>query len=154
MDTTIKKTQAKVRKKLTEAQAQIDGGAYIAPSKITVAEWLDRWQKDCLRKVKDSTKQRYEMDIRLYIKPEIGRMQLSALKPSMITAFYSKMQQRLKSGGDWCNEQNFVFTNEAGQHLSMYMVYKYFKSIVKEMGLPQVRFHGLRHPDVKQATKK
>lgn len=288
------KTQAEVRKKLTEAQAQIDGGAYIAPSKITVTEWLDRWQKDCLRKVKDSTKQRYEMDIRLYIKPEIGGMQLSALTPSMITAFYSKMQdrglsaksirnmhgtlhkafqqakkesvikenpcadavlpetdapkremrplkdnelpeflkrirghkmeslyyaavftgmreseligltwdcidfqhgtvhlyrqlsrgrrkgeswtfttlknktnrtfappasvmntlkavrkqqaeQRLKCGGDWRNEQNFVFTNEAGQHLSMYMVYKYFKSIVKEMGLPQVRFHDLRH---------
>ena len=32
------------------------------------------------------------MDVRLYIKPEIGRMQLSALKPNMITAFYSKMQ--------------------------------------------------------------
>lgn len=62
-------------------------------------------------------------------------------------------EQRLKCGGDWCNEQNFVFTNEAGQHLSMYMVYKYFKSIVKEMGLPQVRFHDLRHPDVKHATK-
>ena len=55
------KTQAEVRKKLTEAQAQIDGGAYIAPSKITVEEWLDRWQKECLHSVKLTTRVRYEI---------------------------------------------------------------------------------------------
>lgn len=86
------KTQAEVRKKLTEAQAQIDGGAYIAPSKITVAEWLDKWQADYLRKVKASTKQRYEIDVRLHIKPALGKELLSKLSPSQITTMYNQEQ--------------------------------------------------------------
>lgn len=88
------KTQAEVRKKLTEAQAQIDGGAYIAPSKITVAEWLDKWQAECLSNLKQSTRTRYEKDIRLYIVPAIGKVKLNALKPDMIRAMNRKEFER------------------------------------------------------------
>ena len=38
-------------------------------------------------------------------------------------------------------------------HLTSVTIYNHFKAIVTEMGLPEVRFHDLRHPDVKQATK-
>ena len=88
------KTQAEVRKKLTEAQAQIDGGAYIAPSKITVAEWLNKWQAECLSSLKQSTRTRYEKDIRLYIIPAIGKVKLNALRPDMIRAMNRKEFER------------------------------------------------------------
>ena len=295
------KTQAEVRKKLTEAQAQIDGGAYIAPSKITVAEWLDKWQAECLSNLKQSTRTRYEKDIRLYIVPAIGKVKLNALKPDMIRAmnrkeferglseksianyngtlhaalqqavddkliqtnvcdnvkpprankpkaemhplkdnqvgqfirairgniyealFYTALftgmreseaiglswdcidfqngtvhlyrqlkreekkggeylfttlknrqertfkppmevisilksvkrqqaEQRLKCGECW-KDTGLVFTQADGSHIYARTVYNNFKSIVREIGLPEVRFHDLRHPDVKQATK-
>ena len=54
-------------------------------------------------------------------------------------------EARLRAGGFWDNEWNLVFTNEIGGHLCHHTVYKHFKKIVKELGLPDVRFHDMRH---------
>ena len=59
----------------------------------------------------------------------------------------------LKAGKSWNNPENLVFTNELGERLSTRTVYRTFKKVVVKMGLPEVVFHDLRHPDVKQATK-
>ena len=40
---------------------------------------------------------------------------------------------------------NLVFTNELGEHLTHLTVYKDFKRIVSDIGMPNVRFHDLRH---------
>ena len=40
------KTQAEVRKKLTEALSQIDREEYIEDSGMTVSQWLTIWQRD------------------------------------------------------------------------------------------------------------
>ena len=41
--------------------------------------------------------------------------------------------------------QNIVFTNEFGGHMKPKTLHKRFKAIVTEMGLPDMRFHDLRH---------
>ena len=41
------KTQKEVSQKLKAATTAIDEGTYIAPSKLTVGEWLDIWTKTC-----------------------------------------------------------------------------------------------------------
>ena len=40
---------------------------------------------------------------------------------------------------------NLVFTNEIGGHLTHGTVYKNFKRIISDLGLPEARFHDLRH---------
>jgi len=40
------KTQAEVRRKLTEIEVKIDKGSFIAPQKITLGEWIDIWLKE------------------------------------------------------------------------------------------------------------
>ena len=60
---------------------------------------------------------------------------------------------KLSHGQLFQNTDNLVFTNELGEHLATHTVWKQFKQIVSQLGLPEVRFHDLRHPDVKQATK-
>ena len=52
---------------------------------------------------------------------------------------------RLKAGEKWSNEENYVFTDELGQHLSKYTVYNNFKFYAAEAGIPATRFHDLRH---------
>lgn len=88
------KTQAEVRKKLTEAQAQIDGGAFVAPSKITVAEWGKTWLSDCLHGKNQETVSSYEAKLRLHILPAIGEKRLTELKPIVITHFYNQLQDK------------------------------------------------------------
>ena len=51
---------------------------------------------------------------------------------------------RLQCGECW-QETNLVFTQEDGRHIFARTVYNNFKKIVKGIGLPEVRFHDLRH---------
>lgn len=51
---------------------------------------------------------------------------------------------QLQAGPMWQNS-GFVFTNELGQHLIPYTVYRNFKDIVATIGRPDARFHDLRH---------
>lgn len=53
-------------------------------------------------------------------------------------------QQRLKCGPVW-EESGLVFTNPTGGHLSYRTVYDCFKRIVDTIGIPETRFHDLRH---------
>ena len=46
------KTQKEVNQKLKAATVAIDEGTYIAPSKMTVGEWLDIWSEEYLGDVK------------------------------------------------------------------------------------------------------
>ena len=50
-----------------------------------------------------------------------------------------------KAGCAWNNEWNLVFTNELGGFVSHATVYNNFKRIVKQLGIPEMRFHDLRH---------
>ena len=53
------------------------------------------------------------------------------------------MKQKL--GNEWMNTWNLVFTHENGAHLCPFTVYIRSKEIVRKLGLPEVRFHDLRH---------
>ena len=52
---------------------------------------------------------------------------------------------RLLVGPAWNNPDNLVFTDEMGSHLKHDMVYRNLKRIFTAMGVPNLRFHDLRH---------
>ena len=54
-------------------------------------------------------------------------------------------QNRLRLGYLWDNPLNLVFTTEIGRYIAFSTVYKRFKRIVAELGVPEARFHDLRH---------
>lgn len=66
---------------------------------------------------------------------------MSILKEEQIR----QKENRLKLGHMWDNPLNLVFTNTTGRYLAIVTVYKRFKKIVSEIGIPQARFHDLRH---------
>lgn len=57
----------------------------------------------------------------------------------------AQIEQRMKAGYLWQNKAGFVFTDENGEHLRHSAVYKQFKALAKQIGLPEARFHDMRH---------
>lgn len=60
---------------------------------------------------------------------------------------------KLAAGETWNNEDNLVFTDELGNHLIDNTVLKHFKRIVTMIGIPNTRFHDLRHTYATNALK-
>ncbi|MDE6591385.1 MAG: site-specific integrase [Oscillospiraceae bacterium] len=84
-------TQKEVRQKLAQAVTAIDDGTYTAPSKMTVGQWLDIWQRDYLGSVKPMTVLNYSQHIKNHIKPAMGAIKLEALNAHTIQGFYNSL---------------------------------------------------------------
>ena len=85
------KTQKEVSRKLKEATAAIDAGTYIAPSKMTLGEWLDIWTAEYLGGVKPSTLYSYKATVRNHLKPSLGALRLEELTTHAIQGFYNSL---------------------------------------------------------------
>lgn len=57
----------------------------------------------------------------------------------------AQLENQLRAGSAWENQENFVFTNELGQPLKHETIRVHFKKIATSIGLPDLRFHDLRH---------
>lgn len=65
-----------------------------------------------------------------------------------------QIERRLKAGSLWENAFDLVFTDAAGHHMAIQTVFLHYKRLVASIGLPESRFHDLRHPYVKLTTNK
>lgn len=77
-----------------------------------------------------------------------GKTRLLTPAPSVMKALQEQrrvqMEWRLKAGELW-EDSGLVFTDELGHHLSHVTVRKHFKKAVESIGIPETRFHDLRH---------
>ena len=85
------KTQKEVAQKLKEMALQVDQGSYKAPSRMTLKDWLEIWQKDYLSDVKESTAYLYGRNIALYIIPHLGAVKLDKLTTHQIQSMYNDL---------------------------------------------------------------
>lgn len=78
-----------------------------------------------------------------------GKSRRIAPAPTVFRVLRQQQRQqaewRLLAGELWDNRDNLVFTNELGGHLTQMTLYKHFKAIVRDIGLPDTRLHDLRH---------
>lgn len=56
-----------------------------------------------------------------------------------------QQDKQAKALGSVWADSGFVFVNELGEHLIMMTVYSSFKAVCQKIGLPNLRFHDLRH---------
>lgn len=89
-------TQEECARKLRKATVELDEGTYQEPSKLTISKWADVWLAEYCGSIKDTTLDKYDMHIRLNIKPNIGSIKLQALSAHNIQAMYNKLQRREK----------------------------------------------------------
>ena len=63
-----------------------------------------------------------------------------------LLAAHKEKQAKMKlSAEEYWVDDNFVFTNDLGGHLTHSNIYKRFKSILFKIGINDVRFHDMRH---------
>ena len=70
--------------------AELHGGAYIDPSKVSLSQYLEQWLAHMRALVSPKTHERYAELARKSIIPLIGNATLSKLQPLEISAAYSK----------------------------------------------------------------
>ena len=87
---TICGTWTQANQRLTNILKELDDGAYIEPSKVTVGQYLDRWMRDYVAAKRPKTKDTYENMLK-YITPTLGHLQLQKLRPYNIQALYREL---------------------------------------------------------------
>ena len=91
---TVRGTKRDARRALTEARSLRDHGIDIEPSRITLAEYLERWLRDYAEpNVAPSTLKRYRGICRV-VAESLGELRLQALRPAHIQAMYSHLRER------------------------------------------------------------
>ena len=83
------KTQKEVAQNLRQITAEIDAKTYVAPCKLSVAEWMAVWAQDYLVGIKASTAYLYKRTIELYIEPHLGHIRLDTLNAHTVQHFYN-----------------------------------------------------------------
>jgi integrase len=90
------KAREDVADKLARALAERADGIVYDDENLTVGEYLDSWLKGSVRgSVGQSTFDRYEIAVRVHIKPALGRIKLKKLTPARVAGFY---QDKLAAG--------------------------------------------------------
>ena len=73
----------------------IDGGGYVEPSKLTLADWLRQWLDEAQHAVARKTLERYREIVERHLIPAVGAIPLAKLQPVHVQSYYA---QALASG--------------------------------------------------------
>jgi integrase len=93
----FKGTKRAAEIELARLVSQNAAGEGVDPSKSTVTEFVDRWDRDwATANVGAKTLERYRQLLRLYVKPHIGSVRIQKLRAVHLNELYSTL---LRSGG-------------------------------------------------------
>lgn len=101
-------------------------------------------ERQLKRKGNGNTRNHYEFDTLKNNKTRIVKpapVVFDVLKKVKV----KQAENKLKYGKNFNNQHNLVFTDELGHHIGAECLLKCFKIRVKHIGLPEMRFHDLRH---------
>ncbi len=91
---TVRGTKKDAQRYINGVLREIDLGTFAEPSRMLLNEFLDKWLKDSAKpSVTDRTYRSYAWLLNHYVKPALGGVRLSALKPLEIQSLYTKLYQ-------------------------------------------------------------
>ena len=84
-----------------------------------------------------------------YAIPKSNKPRIVALPDKAVEALENQKERQAimacEAGSSWNNPDNLVFTDELGNHIKHDVIYRNLKKIFAEIGVPDLRFHDLRH---------
>jgi integrase len=87
----VKGTKQDAQRELAKILHQMNTGAYVEPTTLTVADYLNKWLQDYAKvNVSGKTYERYEGIVKHHLIPALGQHQLSRLAPLHVQAYYSQ----------------------------------------------------------------
>jgi integrase len=87
----VKGTKADAERELRAILTSLEGGAYVAPNKLTVKDYLESWLRDYARpNLRPTTAQGYEMIAHRHLLPALGRLRLQELRPHHVQAMHGR----------------------------------------------------------------
>lgn len=89
------KTRREAEAALAEVVNRLNSGAYVEPSRLTLAAFLDRWLDSIRVSVRPTSLQGYRLLVDAHVKPRLGSTLLQKLTPGQLDGFYADL---LKSG--------------------------------------------------------
>jgi integrase len=96
LNQTVRGTREEAKAVRARLVDQISSGGFVPPSKMTLAEYLERWLKEHARpNLAPKTAEGYQLIVRRHLIPVLGRLTLSGLKPEHIQRY---MSEKLSSG--------------------------------------------------------
>lgn len=106
------KTQKEVREKMQAAAVAVQSGDYFEPAKMLLGEWLDLWLSEYCNDIKYSSKLKYDVCVRVHIKPALGAVKLSKLTAPQIQKFYNELARTGKTMQKKDSKGNVITTKE------------------------------------------
>jgi hypothetical protein len=70
--------------------SELQGGGYLEPSKVTLAQFLDRWLSHIKSQVSPRSHERYAEIVHTHIVPLLGAVPLRKLRADQVSEFYTK----------------------------------------------------------------
>ena len=84
-------TYKEARAELTRIRTERERGTYVAPQKVTLAEYVERWLPILRTQVRPSTAASYEKSLRNRVLPVLGARQIQSIRPEELTALYAAL---------------------------------------------------------------
>ena len=92
----FKGTKRDAKIELAKLIAAAATGDSVDPSRMTVSEFLDRWERDwCVSNVSPKTAERYGELLRLHVRPHLGATRIQKLRAVNLTELYGKLASAL-----------------------------------------------------------
>jgi integrase len=95
----FKGTRRDAEKKLAELITSATKGEYVDPSKMTLGEFLDRWENWAATQVSAKTLERYKELARHHVRPHLGAAHIQKIKAVNFADLYGKLQKSKADGG-------------------------------------------------------
>jgi Arm DNA-binding domain/Phage integrase, N-terminal SAM-like domain len=87
------KTKREAEQYAREQLALRDAGTYVAPARLTVADFSRDWLPAASRRLRPTTVERYSVALERQVLPALGAIRLQALAPARIVAFYTELEE-------------------------------------------------------------
>jgi integrase len=94
----FKGTKREAEVELVRLKAGADRGEYVDPSKLTLAEFLDRWEAWVATQVSAKTLERYKELTAHHVRPHLGASRIQRLKTVNFAELYGKLQKPKPDG--------------------------------------------------------
>jgi integrase len=89
--------QGDVVKKMRDALKMQDEGVFFEPTKATLSQWIDTWLEEYVKiSNKPLSYSTYQSRVNTHIKPQLGKIKLTALNATQIQAFYNDLHRSKK----------------------------------------------------------